>query len=98
MGFSHGETSGQANQRKEWERLRQELAKQGIKVDYFAKTPAEIEREQANVRRQLQHANDPARGVSMRSIGGAIAVPKKPVLSRSPKPFGIGKLGAKRKL
>lgn len=65
---------GTAGKLEEWRRLRQEMEKQGLRVDHFASSPAELEREAANWRRQLQQAHDPARGKSMRSIGGAAAV------------------------
>lgn len=81
---------------REWERLRTELAKQGIRVNWFAKTPAEVSREQADVTRQLERRDDPAKGASMRSIGGAAYAPARPAPAKS-KPLNIGKLGEVRK-
>ncbi|MES2995899.1 MAG: hypothetical protein V4733_03725 [Verrucomicrobiota bacterium] len=84
------------NADREWELIRREAEKQGVKVDHFAKTPAEKERELFRIRQQLQQSNSPAAGKSMRSIGGAAYVPAKPDPAAK-KTLAIGKLGATKR-
>lgn len=65
--------AGESAEHREWQRTRMELEKQGVQVDHFAKTHAERERELFFIRQQLERLNDPAKGISMQSIGGGNA-------------------------